>query len=162
MKFQEWLDWLGEHREIGFDLMRIYLGIGLFIKGLFFIGDTQFLSNLLLQSGRLQAASTAIAHYIPIAHLGGGALIAMGFLTRTAVLFQLPILVGAVFLVHLEEGLFTKGQNLEFTLLVLFLLLLLLVHGAGPLSVDAYLRKDAEEGEVESAVTDDGSRHAVR
>ena len=75
--------------------MRIYLGIGLFVKGIQFTWDDGYISNLLLQSGRLQVLSTAIAHYIPIAHIGGGLLLAMGFMTRTAVL-PAPILAGAV------------------------------------------------------------------
>lgn len=139
--WSEMTAWVEDRREICFDLMRIYLGIGLFLKGLFFIWDTRFLADLLLQSGRLQFASTFFAHYIPIAHLGGGALLAAGLMTRTSVLFQLPILVGAVSLVHLREGLFTRAQNLEFTLLVLFLLILVLIHGAGRLSLDHYLTR---------------------
>jgi len=131
--------WIDANRDVVFDLIRIYLGVGLFVKGIQFTWDAGYISDLLLQSGRLQVWSTAIAHYIPIAHIGGGLLLAMGFMTRTAVLFQLPILAGAVFLIHMQEGLFTRGQNLEFTALVLFLLLLILVHGPGRLSVDRHL-----------------------
>lgn len=53
---------------------------------------------------------------------------------------QVPILVGAVFLVHLREGLFAS-QNLEFALLVLFLLVLTVVHGGGGLSADHAMDK---------------------
>jgi uncharacterized membrane protein YphA (DoxX/SURF4 family) len=136
---KEWTAWAEEHRAIWLDLVRIYLGVGLFVKGLQFTWDAEYISDLMLASGRLQVWHTAIAHYIPIAHMGGGLLLALGFMTRTAVLFQLPILAGAVFLIHLQEGLFTRGQNLEFTALVLFLLLVILANGAGPLSVDQYL-----------------------
>ena len=159
--------WLDANRDVFFDLIRIYLGVGLFVKGIQFTWDDGYISNLLLQSGRLQVLSTAIAHYIPIAHLGGGLLLAMGFMTRTAVLFQLPILAGAVFLIHLQEGLFTRGQNLEFTALVLFLLLLILVHGPGRWSVDRHLvagrtvEEELDEDE-ETAYADDRSRQPIR
>jgi uncharacterized membrane protein YphA (DoxX/SURF4 family) len=161
--------WLTANRDVFFDLIRMYLGVGLFVKGIQFTWDAGYITDLLLQSGRLQVWATAIAHYIPIAHIGGGLLLAMGFMTRTAVLFQLPILAGAVFLIHLQEGLFTRGQNLEFTALVLFLLLLILVHGPGRLSVDHYLvagrtieeELDVEE-EEESTYADDRSRHPIR
>ena len=167
---RQWLEaWIAENRDVFFDLMRIYLGIGLFVKGIQFTWDDGYISNLLLQSGRLQVLSTAIAHYIPIAHIGGGLLLAMGFMTRTAVLFQLPILAGAVFLIHMQEGLFTRGQNLEFTALVLFLLLLILVHGPGRWSVDHHLvagRSPEEElddeGEEETAYADDRTRQPIR
>ena len=161
--------WIAENRDVFFDLMRIYLGIGLFVKGIQFTWDDGYISNLMLQAGRLQVLSTAIAHYIPIAHIGGGLLLAMGFMTRTAVLFQLPILAGAVFLIHMQEGLFTRGQNLEFTALVLFLLLLILVHGPGRLSVDHYLvagrtpeEELDDEEEEETAYADDRTRQPIR
>jgi uncharacterized membrane protein YphA (DoxX/SURF4 family) len=161
--------WVAGNRDILFDLIRIYLGVGLAVKGIQFTWDDGYISNLLLQSGRLQVMSAAIAHYIPIAHIGGGLLLAMGFMTRTAVLFQLPILAGAVFLIHLQEGLFTRGQNLEFTALVLFLLLLILVHGPGRLSVDQHLvagrtpeEELDDEGEEETAYADDRTRQPIR
>ena len=76
---RHWLEtWIAENRDVFFDLMRIYPGIGLFVKGIQFTWDDGYISNLLLQSGRLQVLSTAIAHYIPIAHIGGGLLLAMG------------------------------------------------------------------------------------
>jgi uncharacterized membrane protein YphA (DoxX/SURF4 family) len=41
-----------------------------------------------------------------------------------------------VFIVHRSDGLFAMGQSLEFSALVLFLLFVFLVSGAGRLSVD--------------------------
>ena len=160
---KEWIAWGEEHRDVWLDLVRMYLGVGLFVKGLQFTWDADYMSSLLLQSGRLQVWSTAIAHYIPIAHMGGGLLLFMGFMTRTAVLFQLPVLAGAVFLIHLQEGLFTRGQNLEFTALVLFLLLIILASGAGPLSVDRYLvrgRTVEEELDEDEESEEDELAHA--
>lgn len=138
---REWIDWVESHRDLCFDLVRIYLGIGLFVKGWFFIQNTSVLSELLLNSGRLDVAANLLAHYIPLAHLGGGLLMAIGFLTRIAVLVQIPILFGAVFLVYYKEGLFTQNQGLEFTALVLFLLVVLLLYGSGRFSVDALLAR---------------------
>jgi len=132
------------NRDILFDLMRVYLGIGLFVKGIQFIGDREFLLTVLQQSSALEfkfrPVSTFLAHYIPLAHLGGGALLAAGLMTRISTFFQLPILLGAVSLAYTEEGLLTHNQNFEFTALVLFLLVLIFLHGGGRLSVDHYLR----------------------
>ena len=133
--------WGEDNRDILLDLLRIYLGIGLLAKGLYFVSDKQFITDLLLVRGELQFASTAIAHYIPLAHIGGGAMIAVGLLTRVAILFQLPVLAGAVVLLYVQEGLFTRGQSFDFTALVLFLLLVLLLHGSGRLSLDEHMRR---------------------
>ncbi len=132
---------LDRFRDITFDLVRIYLGIGLFLKGLYFISDKVFLADLLQRSGQMPFVQTFLLHYIPVAHLGGGFLLTVGLLTRVSALFQIPILAGAVFVIHLGEGLFTRGQNLELTALVLFLLILIAVHGGGRLSLDYYLRE---------------------
>lgn len=64
-----------------------------------------------------------------IAHLCGGAFLAIGLLTRLSALLQIPVLAGAVFLIHWHEGLFSLGQSLEFSSLVLFLLILLFIDG---------------------------------
>ena len=140
-RLKDYGSWVRSHRDVYFDLLRIYLGIGLFVKGLQFVWDTNFLSEALTDTGRLRFAATAIQHYIPLAHLGGGALLAVGLMTRVSVLFQLPILFGAAFVVYLPEGLFNYTQDFEFTTLVLFLLTLILLHGPGPLSVDHVLRR---------------------
>jgi len=134
-------EWLDSHRDYCFDLMRIYLGIGLFVKGLQFIWDFDFLEEVFPESDHLEFMKTAVLHYIPLAHLGGGLLLAAGLLTRVSALFQLPILLGAAFVVYLPREVFAYDQDFQFTSLVLFLLILILLHGAGPLSVDHYLKR---------------------
>jgi putative oxidoreductase len=123
---------------LGFDLVRAYLGIGLFIRGVLFVSRPELVLNYLSTTDSW-FVPYAIAHYVALAHLGGGVLLAIGLATRLAALVQLPVLFGAVFLVHSGESLLTSGQSLEFSALVLMLLLVYLAVGAGPLSVDAWL-----------------------
>jgi uncharacterized membrane protein YphA (DoxX/SURF4 family) len=118
-------------KDICFDLLRIYLGVGLFVKGILFLTNMEALSDLLMKSERFQPLSFLLTHYIPIAHIGGGAMMALGLWTRTAILANIPVLFGAVFFVYFEQGLFTENQGLEFTALVLFLLCVLLIWGPG-------------------------------
>lgn len=136
--------WIDEHRDVVFDLIRIYLGIGLFVKGLEFLSEPEFLAAQLRASGeagyRFDFIKTLLAHYVPLAHIGGGLLLAAGLLTRIATALQIPVLAAAVFLAYAEEGLLTHNQELKFTALVLFLLILILIHGPGRLSVDHVLR----------------------
>ncbi len=122
---------------LGFDLVRAYLGIGLFVRGVLFVSQPDLVQNY-LDSQDDWFIPYAVAHYVAIAHLGGGVLLAVGLATRLAALIQLPVLFGAVFLIH-TDGLLTAGQSLEFSALVLMLLFVYLGVGAGPLSVDAWL-----------------------
>ena len=66
--------------------------------------------------------------------------------SRLAALLQVPILAGAVFLVHLGQGLMTAGQGFELAALTLFLLMLYAVFGPGHMSLDArFFPKQVEE-----------------
>ena len=138
--FTETFRSIESRKELCFDLLRIYLGVGLFVKGIQFLGDMTQLNDLLAQAGRLPVAQFLIAHYIPLAHVGGGLMMAIGLWTRVAILANIPVLFGAVFFVYIDQGLFRQNQGLEFTALVLFLLIILLIWGPGRLSVDHYLK----------------------
>jgi|SRR5947209_11140548 len=132
--------WAEAHSDIFIDLVRIYLGVGLFFKGIFFMTHREYLLNILQNAGDLVIAPVTIAHYVIPMHMVGGILLAFGLLTRVAALVQLPILIGAMFWVYLPKWAAVEPrQNLEFSALVLFLMVLLLIFGAGRWSVDHYL-----------------------
>jgi uncharacterized membrane protein YphA (DoxX/SURF4 family) len=124
---------------LGYDLMRAYLGIGLFVRGVLFITQPELVLGY-LQDIHSWFLPYALAHFVAISHLCGGVMLALGLATRLAAGLQVPILFGAVFLVHSEGGLLNVGQSLEFSGLVLALLLVYLTFGSGTLSVDAFLR----------------------
>jgi uncharacterized membrane protein YphA (DoxX/SURF4 family) len=137
-KLHELTAWAESRRELWLDCVRIYLGLGLFARGLLLIYNvrTDFFVNLLSRSGEPWLLSAMLLHYVALAHFVGGALLALGFLTRLSALVQIPVLAGAVFIVHRQDGLFALGQSLEFSALVLFLLCIIFVNGAGRLSLD--------------------------
>ena len=143
MDYRRVRDWVETHRDVCFDILRIYLGFGLMVKGALFASNPELLSSM-WEGNRMLAIPAMLAHYVVAAHLCGGFLMAIGLLTRTAAAVQIPVLLDAVFFVHSDEGLFTREQNLEFTVLVLFLLVLVAVHGAGRWSVDHYLFRKVE------------------
>ena len=133
---------LNRNRDLIFEFIRIYLGLGLFAKGVYFASHITVVMAL-VDRGSLDFPSVMLAHFIALAHLCGGLLLAAGLLTRPAAAIQVPILLGAVFVVHLREGLFGPSQNLEFALLVLFLLVLTLAYGGGRWSADYFLARRA-------------------
>lgn len=138
MDLQKWKAWAESRHELWLDCVRIYLGIGLFVRGLILVFNvkTDLFNDLLARSEQTWLMSAAVLHYAALAHFVGGAMLALGFLTRIAALVQMPLLFGAVFLVHRGEGLMAVTQSLEFAALVLFLLCVFLVNGAGRLSLD--------------------------
>ena len=137
-KLRDLAAWAESRREFWLDLVRIYLGLGLFVRGLVLVFDikTSFFINLVQRAGHEWLMSGLLLHYVIMAHFVGGALLVIGFCTRLAALVQIPVLAGAVFFVHRQEGLMTLGQSLEFSALVLFLLVVIFISGAGRLSLD--------------------------
>lgn len=132
--------WLEERRDLWIDVLRIYLGIGLFIRGLiFFTGGEQVMFRNFVGSGAYEMLTSGfVMHYVVLAHLCGGILLAFGLLTRLAAAIQVPVLVGAV-IAHAPDGVFALGQSLEFAAFVLVALLFIVLAGPGRLSVDHYV-----------------------
>lgn len=130
--------WAESHRELWLDCIRIYLGLGLLARGLLLVTNTStgYFVDLLQRTGQSWLLTGTMLHYVMLAHFVGGALLTISFLTRLAALVQIPILAGAVFIVHRQDGLFAMGQSLEFSALVLFLLVVIAISGAGKYSLD--------------------------
>ena len=138
----EWKLWVQNHEDVFRDLVRMYLGVGLFVKGLYFMSHRDELNQLLGQLDNASFLQAAAAHIVIPFHIVGGLLLAIGLLTRFAALLQIPILTGAVFYVYLPTmTLIDSRQSLEFSALVLFLLVLVAAYGAGRFSVDHLLGK---------------------
>ena len=72
-------------------------------------------------------------HYVAFAHLIGGILIAVGLLTRWAIIVQLPIILGAIAINFI--GVMQPGRLLEASI-VLILSLFFLFYGSGKHSMD--------------------------
>jgi len=143
--------------SVGLDVIRIYLGIGLMVRGALFISHPEALMEFLKRT-HSWFVPLAVSQYVVAAHLCGGILLALGLGTRLAAAVQIPPLLGAVLFVHAHEGLLTAGQSLEFAALVLAMLSAFTVFGAGRVSLDSWLpKRNAEtQGEPEPALPDDG------
>jgi len=139
MALSDTLRRLDAHRDLVLDALRVYLGTGLFFRGLaLLLTDTGL--RQLAGGAELGVPVTALTVYVTAAHIVGGALLTVGLYTRVAALVQLPVLGGAVFLVHWQDGLLSANQSLEFSALVLFLIVLVCTFGGGRWSLDARWR----------------------
>ena len=125
------------------DALRMYLGIALVIKGIYFI------MNMAELEGRLGAdlgqGQTLIAWGVVFAHVVGGASLALGFITRVAAGANAAVLFGAA-IIALMGTAGTSGLlgnvDFQFTSFVFFALALLVWRGAGPLSLDHLVNAD--------------------
>jgi putative oxidoreductase len=133
--------WIKTHGDLALDLVRIYLGVGLIIKAVFFVTHMDYLLNTMSVAGSWWFAPAMLAHYVVLAHFCGGVCLLLGLFTRTAALVQLPILFSAIFYVHLPHivSSMEARQSVEFAGLVFFLLCLISVYGAGRWSMDHWL-----------------------
>jgi uncharacterized membrane protein YphA (DoxX/SURF4 family) len=138
------LQWLEANRDLLWDLLRVYLGFALVVKGIVYILHANTLAQQ-MGAADVPFASPGLAEIVALAHIGGGLMLAFGLLTRLAAAIQIPNLLGAVLFVHLKAGLFTQQQTLEFATLVLVLLTLYALGGAGKLSIDYYFSAEREK-----------------
>lgn len=156
-KIQQCKSWLRAHEDLFIDMVRIYLGCGLVVKAIFLMNNRDYLLQMIAESDVTWLAGGAIAHYVILAHLFGGAMLALGIATRVAAFVQLPILLGAVFSLYLPRFAFVEPrQYLEYAGLVAFLLMLFGVFGAGRFSLDylAFRRwRDMRSGQARMAET---------
>lgn len=139
-KLEQWAD---THHPKWIDIVRIFFGLFIFYKGISFIQNNDALMSLMQGSMFAAFAKLSVIHFIAFAHLVGGILIAAGLITRVAVIFQLPILIGAVILnlfqVNFPQG-FDGNAELELSIMTLLLLIVFLFYGSGKVSLDEYIR----------------------
>ena len=128
--------WANAHTYLPIDLIRVGLGVFLFIKGIEFITNIQYLVDLISPIDTI-GGGMFLVHYIAPAHMIGGIMIGFGLLTRWAIIAQLPILAGAVIVNMLGE---IQTQNLLLALATLAVCTFFLFYGSGKNSADYYFK----------------------
>ncbi len=127
------------------DALRMFLGVALVAKGIYFVLNMNEIENI---AGVIGGFENVVSWYVVFAHIVGGFAMLVGLGTRTAAALNITVLMGAVIFVHSAEGLFSKGQGMEFSLLVLFSLCLVLWRGAGKASIESILRPQIESNKL--------------
>ncbi len=130
------------------DALRMFLGVALVIKGIYFIMNMSEIESSLALGESLALGQTMIAWSVVFAHIIAGASLALGFVTRAAAGANAVILLGAVVASlsgNVEGSILGSNLNFQFTVFVLLSLLLLVWRGSGPFSLDHLLRIDAEK-----------------
>lgn len=134
-------NWVNSYSSVLFTSFRALLGLLLFVKGIYFVFNTQRLGELIEQSG-FGFNTEFLVYFISISHLLGGALIALGLLMRVWIVLQLPVLFAAV-VFNLSSRPYGSIPEFILALFLLILLVYFLVKGPGEISMDTY-RKTKE------------------
>jgi putative oxidoreductase len=134
-------------------LARLVLGIVFFAHGaqktLGWFGGYGFGATMQLFTQKLGLPAPVAFLAIMAEFLGSLGLI-FGVLTRVAAFGIFCVMLAAVLMVHVHSGLFMnwsgsqKGEGFEYHLLAMALSAVLMLRGAGPLSVDNALSRQAE------------------
>ena len=77
----------------------------------------------------------AVAGLVGFAQLAGGVSLLTGILARLGALAIIPVMLGAIFMVHLPHGFDITKNGFEYTLTQLLIALAVLIRGAGPYSL---------------------------
>ena len=133
-------DWGDSHHPKFLDIVRIALGAFLLWKGISFMNNTEYLKELITNQTVINVSPwllITLVYYVTFAHMVGGILIGVGILTRFGCILQIPIVLGAIFL----SGIFQDAINYMVwpSVAALAALVLFLILGSGPLSLDKYL-----------------------
>lgn len=128
--------WANRHTYLPLDILRIALGVFLFIKGISFMSDSEILVSL-FKPIQNWAGGMLVIHYVAPAHFIGGILIAFGLLTRWATISQLPILIGAIAINFAGE---MDSSNLMQALIVFLICIFFMLYGSGKRSADYYFK----------------------
>lgn len=110
-------------------LLRVVLGLALFVKGISFVYNQEFLEGLISNIALLEKLSF-LKIIIPFIHILGGFFIIIGMYSRIMILIQLPIILAAIVLLFISAGV-TYYREIAFALSILILLGSYLKFGDG-------------------------------
>jgi putative oxidoreductase len=136
-KIEKWGD---RHHPAVLDVLRIMLGIFLFLKGLSFMENMSYLRWIIEDQQLLNLSPfllVAVMYYVTFVHMAGGILITLGLLTRLSSLLQLPIVISALFLINIFRS--EPNNDLWLSIFACVLLMIFSLIGSGPLSLNKLL-----------------------
>jgi putative oxidoreductase len=81
-----------------------------------------------------------VAYLVGLAQFCGGISVLTGIVARLGALAIVPVMVGAIYLVHWQHGFDSTKGGMEYALTQLLIALAILVAGAGPYSLVTLLR----------------------
>lgn len=121
-------------------VLRVGLGLSLFVRGISFMRNSVLIDQLLAQTPFLKQLGWLTIPIVCI-HLFCGLLILIGLFTRWAILLQIPVLITGLIVTNMQKGVLTFDPEVGFGFIILILLVFFFIEGGGPLSCDKMMRK---------------------
>lgn len=137
-------DWTNAHNPKWLALFRVALGAALLLKGVSLLNNLPDFGRL-VDENNLSGYKNLIVDSVPWIHIAGGFLIIIGMFTRFAALIQIPVLLATILFISSKQGYFSIQTDLGVSLIILFLLLVFILEGSGPLSLAGYFKDEEEE-----------------
>jgi len=138
---------MGTSNDVTFTILRLVLGVVFLAHGsqkmLGWFGGFGF--HATMGSFTQMGMPAPVALLIICTEFFGGLGLIVGLLTRVAALGITGLMIGAIFMVHMQNGFFMnwmgnqKGEGFEYHLLVIAMAAALLLRGAGAFSLDRAL-----------------------
>ncbi len=140
---------MGTSNDVSLTILRLFLGVVFLAHGaqkmLGCFGGYGF--HATMGAFTHMGMPAPVAFLIICTEFFGGLGLIVGLLTRIASLGVGGLMIGAIFMVHLQNGFFMnwmgtqKGEGIEYHLLVLAMAAALLLRGAGAFSLDRTFSK---------------------
>lgn len=137
-------DWTNSHNPKWLALFRVALGAALLLKGVSLLNNLPDFGRL-VDENNLTGYKDLIIDSVPWIHIAGGFLIIIGMFTRFASLIQIPVLLATILFISSKQGFFSIQTDLSISLVIIFLLLVFILEGSGPLSLAGYFKEEEEE-----------------
>jgi uncharacterized membrane protein YphA (DoxX/SURF4 family) len=128
--------WANAHTNVFMDVLRVLFGGFMFYKGICFLNDSDYLSQVLTGISP-EGTYFILIHYVSLVHFCGGLFIMLGLLTRLCSFLQIPILIGAVLINFVGK---MDASNLVQASAGLLLSVFFMFYGSGKHSVDYSLQ----------------------
>lgn len=130
--------------QIALLVIRVFLGLALFLKGISFIKNDATLNKIFEASLALKE-HIWLKTIIPWFHLLGGTFMIVGLFTRMAAISQIPILISAIIFARTANGIFNGEKPWPVIIPLLLLLIVFLIYGGGHYSLDRFSFKDKKQ-----------------
>lgn len=129
-------------RETALLLLRLVLGVVFIAHG----WDKMFITGPVETAGGFSAMGVPNAQFSAyaagITELVGGGLLILGFLSTIVAAILILLMCGAIFFAHFGNGFFVSDGGPEFVLVLIAALIIVVVFGAGRVSLDRVFADD--------------------